>query len=514
MRELMRAGESPADGPPPHLTQQAPIVVEAPPGEPLQARRRWPSANARWLLLVLAVALLVRVAWVATVQPDPRDGRFDDSVWYYSTGRLLADGEGYVYPLDALCDLGQRRDPGIDCAADPPPTALWAPGYPLVLSALFHLPGDDVAWGRALNVAAGLALVCAVYYLGSRLWSPRAGLLAAAIVALFPSHIFFSSLLMTEPLFAAMLAGALCLALAWTMERDAPKWKLIGLGLAIGTLAMVRPEAGILVAVFAAVWFMLHPSWRWLGQRLALLALGMAVLLVPWTARNWAEMGSPIVGTTGLGQVLLQAHHPRAGGQPNIGIVDNLWDQYKGTALPEREVRMNSFGVRESIAYAVKHPWSDLSRVPDRFAAFYRGDRGAIQWNQVSDGDGKQLLASSADGWGLLSDIYYYTIIGCAVVCLPFWLRRARAQHGLIFGPFAIYSLLWAFVFVGEARYHFPLVPVFAVTAGIGLAALTERSFGGRRAAERASPALPAPVPVPEGVYTLLRGQEHDADGR
>jgi 4-amino-4-deoxy-L-arabinose transferase-like glycosyltransferase len=464
----------PTHPPPANQPLGVPVTAENPGARPAV----WPRTAMRWLAAILVVALVMRVAWVLEVQPDPRDGRFDDSVWYYNTGRLLANGEGYLYPLDALCELGQSREPGIDCTADEPPTALWAPGYPLILSALFHLPGDDVASARALNVVAGLALVCAAYYLGSRLWSPRAGLLAAAILALFPSHVFFSSLLMTEPVFTAMLACVLSLALAWTAERDVPIWKLLALGLAVGALAMVRPEGGALVAVLAAVWFMLHHSWRWLGQRLALLVLGMAVFLVPWTVRNWVELGAPIVGTTGLGQVLLQAHHPLADGQPDIGIVDKLWDQYEGTPFPEREVRMNSFGVRESVAYAVKHPWRDLSLAPDRFAAFYRGDRGAIQWNQVRDGDGKQVLTSSADGWGLLSDIYYYVIIACGVVGLPFWLRRARAQHGLIFGPLVLYSLLWAFVFVGEARYHFALLPVFAVTAGIGLAALTERLSG------------------------------------
>jgi hypothetical protein len=41
----------------------------------------------------------------------------------------------------------------------------------------------------------------------------------------------------------------------------------------------------------------------------------------------------------------------------------------------------------------------------------------------------------------------------------------------LIWAPFAVYTAMWTFFFVGEARYHFPLLPVFTVLAGIGASA-------------------------------------------
>jgi hypothetical protein len=34
---------------------------------------------------------------------------------------------------------------------------------------------------------------------------------------------------------------------------------------------------------------------------------------------------------------------------------------------------------------------------------------------------------------------------------------------------------MWAFLFVGESRYHFPLLPIFALLAAIGVAAVWER---------------------------------------
>ena len=421
-----------------------------------------------WLAAILLAALVLRVFWVASVQPDPRDSRFEDTVWYFYTGRHLAAGHGYVVPGDAFCRFG-----GIGCD-ERPPTALWAPGYPLLLAGTFLLPGDDLVAARGLNVLAGLALVAGVYYLGSRLWNRRAGLLGAALVALFPSDIFFSSLVLTESLFVAMAVGFLCLSLAWTMPPDAPLVRVAALGLAAGALAMVRPEGIAFVGVTALVWLVLHRSWRNLLARLCLVALGILVFVVPWTVRNSMQLGWPVIGTTGLGQVLLQAHNPEAGGQPDFGAVHRLWGYYKVIPRPEREGRINNDAVKESISYALQNIPREFSLVPLRLAAFYRGDRGAIGWNQLEDGNGDRAISQVwAERWGIVSDAYYYAVIGVALFTLPFWLRRMRGQHLLLWGPLAAYSAMWAFLFVGEPRYHLPLLPIFALLAAIGLAAFS-----------------------------------------
>ena len=452
----------------------APGALRSRPSSPewLAALRTvWARTNVRWLTGILVVALLLRVFWVVAVQPDPRDGRFDDTVWYYSTASHLAAGDGYVFPGDIFCRFGDS----IGCD-ELPPTALWAPGYSLTLAALFRLPGDDVAAARALNVAAGLALLVGVYYLGSRLWNARAGLLAAGIMALFPSHVFFASLVLTESLFAAMAVGLLALALAWTMKPEVAPWKLVGLGLAAGALAMVRPEGVVFVAVIVLAWLAVHRSWRLVARYTALLLVGIAALVVPWSVRNAIQLDAPVLGTTGLGQVLVQAHHPAADGFPEFWIASELWNRHAAVPLPEREVRVNNTGVRESFTYAVEHPGRELALVPQRLAAFYRGDRGGVVWNQVQDGDGRRALSAGwADSWGMLSDTYYYLVIGIGLGTLPFWLRRARRQHVLLAGPLLAYSAMWAFLFVGESRYHFTLLPIFALVAAIGLAALSQR---------------------------------------
>jgi 4-amino-4-deoxy-L-arabinose transferase-like glycosyltransferase len=415
-------------------------------------------SHLRWLAGILLVALVLRVLWVAVVQPDPRDGRTDDTWVYYTVSRTLADGDGYVDIVEQL------------------PTASVLPGYPAILSLLFLLPGDDVAAARAFNVFLGVAMVAGVYYLGSRLWDRRAGLIAAGTMALFPSHIFFASLLMREPLFAAALVGFLCLALAWTIERRPSPLQVLLLGVVAGFVVMVRTEGFAVVGVIVLAWLLIHRSWRRVAAYSGLLLLGMAVLIVPWTVRNAVQVGSPVVTYTGGGVVLAEAHHADAGGRPAQELSQSMGMRYairfQNLPQPERDVRKDREALADSFRYAFTHIPGELSLMPHRLAWFFRGERDVLFFIQNAPPGEPRELSSTAEGLlGGIADGYYYAVAGVMVLGLPFWLGRMRRRHVLLWGPFAAYCAMWAFLFAGLPRYHFPLVPIFAVLGGIGLAA-------------------------------------------
>ncbi|MEX1253249.1 MAG: glycosyltransferase family 39 protein [Dehalococcoidia bacterium] len=445
--------------------------------------RFWAQPHTRWLVVILLVALVLRIFWVASVQPDPRDGRLDDTVLYHGGGRGLADGDGYINPYSGL------------------PTARWSIGYPLVLSPLYLLPGDDVAAARGLNVAAGLIMVAGVYYIGQRLWDKRAGLLAAALIALFPSAIFFSTLVLSEVVYAACAVGVLALALAWTTPGPPPARRLLLLGLALGGTALVRPEGIVFVGVLGVFWWVHGRDWRPAAKNVALVLVGVAVLFIPWTVRNAVELGSPVVGTTGLGGVLIQGHSPDSDGQPNFGIQVALENRFLDVELPEREVRVNNAGIQDSLEFAVNNLGPEVRLTALRFTYFVRSDRGAIDWVQhaplpSTDSEGqpvagqRALSASTARALGLVSDLYYYAALGIALAGVPFVLKQRRPEHILLLLPVLVYLSLWSLLFVSESRYHFPLLPFVSIAAAIGAIAaydVVREQQAERRQASRAT---------------------------
>src|SRR2546422_4722424 len=98
-------------------------------------RRLLGSADAKWLLAVFALAMLVRLVAVAYVHPNPRDGRFDDSVWYDTSARHLAAGDGYVF--DPTVWKTADGSPVYPAEDKPTATALWPPGYPATLAVIY-----------------------------------------------------------------------------------------------------------------------------------------------------------------------------------------------------------------------------------------------------------------------------------------------------------------------------------------------------------------------------------------
>lgn len=424
--------------------------------------RLWARSHVRWLAAILVVALALRVVWVVAVQPDPRDGRLDDTVVHYYTAQYLAEGQGFV-TLEA--------DP-----AERTPSAATPPGYPAALAAVFLLPGDDVVAGRVLNIVAGLALVAGVYYLGSRLWDRRAGLIAAGLIAVFPSHIYFSSLLMKETLFAALVVGILAMTLAWTLKERVSLWLVLLLGVTIAFAGFVRPEGLPFAAVIVLLWVIVHRNWRRVAMYTGALALGMALLMAPWIIRNQIELNSPVINSTGGGLVLVEAHHPDAGGRPAGWLSLPLVLRFQNLPNPEREVTTNNVATKQALTYAVNHIPRELSLAPQRLAWFFRGDRSVLQYANYNGIEGvREFSVGWQDRWGDIGDVYYYGVLGMMVFGLPFWWRRMRKQHLLLWGPFAVYVLLWAFVFVGNDRYHFPLLSVFALLGAIGLSAALQQ---------------------------------------
>jgi glucose dehydrogenase len=124
-------------------------------------------------------------------------------------------------------------------------------------------------------------------------------------------------------------------------------------------------------------------------------------------------------------------------------------------------------------------------------AWFFRGDDTVVFWVQnAPTGEARPFSEAWAGRLEVIANVYYYVIAGIMVLGLPLWIFRTRRSHTIIWGPFAIYVAMWAFFFVGEARYHFPLLPIFAILAGIGLAAAIENAAAlvrGRRTPNQAS---------------------------
>jgi len=257
------------------------------------------ALDRRTLVATLAIALLLGVF----AMNDAPIGIWKDDGQYLVLARALARGDGYRY----------MNLPGAPAATHFPP------GFALLLAPLWWVAPRfpaNVAFFKLVNVAllplAALAVRAFARRIGG-LSALAASSVAVASVATVPV-LLYAGLLCSETAFIAALCAVLMAADRLVGRPDGATRRLsLGVGLAIGGLAMLRTLGG---AVLPAVLAVLLWRRRWADAALAL--AGALVVLVPWQlwiSAHAHEVPTAISGGYGsYGTWLVDAY--RAGGAP------------------------------------------------------------------------------------------------------------------------------------------------------------------------------------------------------
>jgi len=236
------------------------------------------------LLVLLALAVRTAVV-VADTGYRPEHDAFD----YDRHARSIAAGDGYP-------DSGYVVDGG--------PSALRPPVYPYFLGAVYAVSGDSVDAGRYANVALGGLSVLLLFLIVRRIWGRRAGLVAAALAAVFPPLVLVSRDLLSEPLFIALELGAVLCVLQFRRSGDALRWAAAA-GVLCGIGALTRnPGIALVVPIAIGAW-MLRPAFRLPSMKAPAVVVACTLLvIVPWTIRNTVDFGRFVPITSSLGFAL------------------------------------------------------------------------------------------------------------------------------------------------------------------------------------------------------------------
>ena len=420
---------------------------------------------------MVAIALAVRLAALGYVHPDPRDGRYDDSVWYDTTARHLADGDGYVFdPTVWVAADGSRIYPD---EQELSPTALWPPGYPLTLAVVYALTGDSVAAGQLLNVLFGAATAGLVFLIARRLFDLTAAVFAGLCIAVLPSHVLFTTVLLSETYFGFLLASVLAIAVFGVLApgaRVSGVWPLVvvfGLGALTAFAGFVRGEFLAYGGVLA-----LLVLWRYRRQAalpLGTLAGGAAMRVVPGPVRNAITMPVVSGGPAGAGRVMYQGHNPETDGGPSLIATGQLEAQFSDLPRKELELESNKEGSRLAREWALNHPVDELRLVPKRLYRLFRSDESGVTWVQSNK---PWLGAEGADKLIRLSSFAFVGLIAVALASARLWWRPRDPRFWAVFGIVPFYMLIFGVLFIGDPRYHYAMYIPIAVFASTGFAAL------------------------------------------
>lgn len=218
------------------------------------------------LLLILALALLVRVCAIGVAQQRHIGPVIGDAITYQSLATHLAAGDGYL-------NQGRYDNPH-------------PPLYPFLLSLVYRVTGPNPLVGVALQVVFDLLGTLALAWVTLLLTRSIASAeLAALLYALWPGAFLLNVMLYTEPLFTMLLV--LAVGTGILMEnRGSVMWG-IATGLLLGLTALTRQTTLYFLIPYLAIAHLVRRGRPpgILKARIAA-ALVFVLALVPWSARE------------------------------------------------------------------------------------------------------------------------------------------------------------------------------------------------------------------------------------
>jgi 4-amino-4-deoxy-L-arabinose transferase-like glycosyltransferase len=451
------------------------VAATAPDAPP---RRRLLEVPERRFALALGVIALIGFAvraWSAThpvINPGP------DADAYASLARTLFEHHTYGTP-------GQAS------------TSDWSPGAPLLFGAVYWLTGGvNPEAARIVVALLGAVMVVFTFLIARRLGGRWAGLVAALLVATYPTYIENNGQLLSEPLAAFLLTAAL-LGMLWAAERGRV-WAWAVPGVTLGALILTRPEYQAISVVFAALvaWRLWRDGgWRRAAGSVAVLALCAAVVVVPWMARNHATVGQWTVSTGG-GKALFVATFlpgdgrqvptkrelmrrflgakdpittPELKAQPMTPLLDRVARKYPD--LP-RDKALGRIGKENLRKYLSEQPVAYLRMSAAKF------------WNIFNRGSSPYMR-----DWGWVAYHRVLLLLGIAGFVLLVIRSRTRWAALLLASPIACIAVLGT-ILLAVPRRQVPLIPLICVFAGVAVVRAVGWVLERRRpGAEAAAPA-------------------------
>jgi dolichyl-phosphate-mannose-protein mannosyltransferase len=350
----------------------------------------------------------------------------------------------------------------------------WSPGAPLFYAAVYKVTGGIHPEAARVAVAIlGALMVLMVYLIGRRLAGPLAGLIGAALAAIYPAFIDNNEQFLSEPIAAFTLSAAV-LGMLWAADDGRRWWAWAVPGLFLGATTLTRPEYLLFGAIFAFV--ILARGWHRAGVRLGVLAAvafvaAYTLVLAPWTVRNLIVLDRFVPVTTGGGKALFVATYLPGDGR-QLRVKRELIERFEGRSeVTDREVastQMKDLLDRVARKYPNLERDAALAKIGRENFRKYASEQPAAyarmvatkMWNVWRRGSGPTMRAG---GW----IAFHYTMLALAVTGLAVlaWKRRWEA---LVLGIFILGITVLGGLLLAVPRRNVPLMPLVLALAGTG----------------------------------------------
>jgi hypothetical protein len=342
-----------------------------------------------------------------------------------------------------------------------------APAYALLLGLLERASGGSWLGPLLVQAFLGASVSLLLYGAGRRLASPRVGLFAAVLAAIYAPAIFYEGLTVKFGL-VPVAVSAFLYTLAATVTAARPHAAAIAAGVATATLVALRPNAIVLLPV-ALLWIAWAREPRVAARAILLLGAGLVIVAAPLAARRTLAAARGDAASLWGIHFYIGTIPEGDGGYVTVpGVADDIF----GHVDDAREVAEAARG-RELTPGEVSRYWFDQG------VELIRGDpwaylrllarklQRALAPGEAND-FGDEYADYAAHSSALHAGIGFATLAPLAA----FGLAIAARQHRMLLWAAALAAVyaLSLLIFFVTARYRLPIVPPLLLLAGAALA--------------------------------------------
>jgi tetratricopeptide (TPR) repeat protein len=359
-----------------------------------------------------------------------------------------------------------------------------APLYAYFLGAIYACGGNLLAV-RVWQAIVGAGACALLARAGERLFGRGAGLAAGLMLALYTPAIFFDGLIQKSVLDTFLLSLLLTLLADLMVDASSSarppvlrSWRWLGVGAAVGALALTRENALILApAVLAWIWWGLPGSRTARAWATAVVITGVLVVLLPVGVRNFIVGGEFHLTTAQSGPNFFIGNHARADGtyvplRPGRGSPE--YEQADAAELASRAAgRQLSAG--EVSRYWTGRALDDIRSHPADWLRL-EARKFRLLWNdaEILDTESQESHEDYSPELFLLAHVARFGVL-VPLACLGLWISWGdRRRLWLLYAMTAAYTMS-VLAFYVVARYRLPIVPILIMLAA--LAVVRGRAF-------------------------------------
>jgi 4-amino-4-deoxy-L-arabinose transferase-like glycosyltransferase len=362
-----------------------------------------------------------------------------DARAYDQVGWNIAQGHGFRLALDLPIDQDEV-------------ITYQGPAYQFFLAGIYSVVGHhrEAVWiAQAFLRALCVLMLCAICKRLFREQGREIGWIAAALFGFYPDLIEIGAMLMTETFFIFLTTLTL-----WLFIREHEKPSIVGASLvgASFSLAILGRSTILLFAPVFLWWFWRRKAWKpFLG-----FAIVAAIVLMPWTVRNWNTYHKfiPTMANSGYNLWVGNRHGATGeGGNPPI-----MHEIMKARGMTET----SNFFSGEFKTFVREYPFEYAQLTTGRFIKYFSFIRPMGFWFYQS-GLPQMLFIISSVCAGFI--LFTLSLSGI----LLSWMReRNEALRDLFF-----FTCLTAFAVIPiiiTTRYRLPIYPLLSIFAALAIA--------------------------------------------